>query len=250
MSAWLKAFPLRLMFAFTWALVMGWAPWPDPTTGQLPTWFYAVAMCNLVLYRLACNVMFVSQMAFFSRVADPSIGGTYVYSTTGAAGGRHSRCTIATRYGSCDCTCSCPDVVSCLTRCGLARRYMTLLNTLANLGTMWVSPTALMAIDWATVKSCYASVSTSVELTYSCDVLATMADTAAAGLHNATTSMPPVLRRGPSECSQAGGVCLDKVDGYETVTVVCVALGWLWLFFMRPTVLRLERSKVKSWHVT
>ena len=78
MSAWLTAFPLRLMFAFTWTIVMGWAPWPDPTTGQLPTWFYAVAMCNLVLYRLACNVMFVSQMAFFSRVADPSIGGTYV----------------------------------------------------------------------------------------------------------------------------------------------------------------------------
>ena len=129
---------------------------------------------------------------------------------------------------------------------------MTLLNTLANLGTMWVAPTALMAIDWATVKSCYASISTPVQLSYSCDVIASFAssgDAAAAALNN-TTSAIPGLRHGPSECSRAGGVCLDQVDGYELVTVVCVVLGWLWLWLMRPTVLRMERSKVKSWHVT
>ena len=56
----------------------GLAPWPDATTGALPWWFYGVAMANFVLYRLACNVMFVSLMAFFSRIADPAIGGTYV----------------------------------------------------------------------------------------------------------------------------------------------------------------------------
>ena len=78
MTVWLTAYPLRLFFAFTWSIVMGWAPWPDATTGALPWWFYGVAMANFVLYRLACNVMFVSLMAFFSRIADPAIGGTYV----------------------------------------------------------------------------------------------------------------------------------------------------------------------------
>lgn len=52
--------------------------------------------------------MFVSVMAFFARVSDPAVGGT----------------------------------------------YMTLLNTLANLGGQWPSTLALWLVDFLTWKSC------------------------------------------------------------------------------------------------
>jgi hypothetical protein len=55
------------------------------------TSFYLKIGAVFVLHRLACNMMFVCQMAFFAKISDPRVGGT----------------------------------------------YMTLLNTMANLGGMW-----------------------------------------------------------------------------------------------------------------
>lgn len=52
--------------------------------------------------------MFVAVMAFFAKVSDPAVGGT----------------------------------------------YMTLLNTVSNLGTNWPNTLALWAIDHLTYKSC------------------------------------------------------------------------------------------------
>jgi PAT family acetyl-CoA transporter-like MFS transporter 1 len=52
--------------------------------------------------QITSNMMYVSQMAFFARVSDPAIGGT----------------------------------------------YMTLLNTLANIGSQWPSFCALLMMDW------------------------------------------------------------------------------------------------------
>lgn len=112
-------------------------------------------------------------------------------------------------------------------------RYMTLLNTCANLGSMWVTPAVLVCIDWVTSTACYASRTSSVVMNYSC------------GVGEPST---PGEKAEPA-CLAAGGVCLDKVDGYELMVVVCVALGWLWLRFMRGTVLRLEATKLSEWHV-
>lgn len=55
--------------------------------------------------------MFVAVMAFFAKVSDPAVGGT----------------------------------------------YMTLLNTVSNLGTNWPNTLALWAIDHLTYKTCNAS---------------------------------------------------------------------------------------------
>ena len=146
--------------------------------------------------------MFVSQMAFFSRIADPTIGGT----------------------------------------------YMTLLNTLANLGTVWVTPVVLLVIDWVTTPACYASRSSSVELPFSCAVPeAAIADLALGTTAGAASVTTPALAL--TACAARHGVCADKVDGYEFTVIVCVVMGWAWLYFMRPTVLRLERTKLVNWHV-
>ena len=68
------------------------------TSDGLPTWFYALLLLGASAASVTSQTMFVAQMAFFSRVSDPRIGGT----------------------------------------------YMTMLNTIANLGTMWPRTTALV----------------------------------------------------------------------------------------------------------
>ena len=62
-----------------------------------PAWVWAVGFLPLALGTAASQIMFVAQMAFFNRVSDPKIGGT----------------------------------------------YMTMLNTIANLGGQWPAPAVL-----------------------------------------------------------------------------------------------------------
>lgn len=52
--------------------------------------FIAWIVSAVVLHEVASNCMFVSQMAFFSRVSDPVIGGTYMtlLNTIGNVGGK------------------------------------------------------------------------------------------------------------------------------------------------------------------
>lgn len=40
--------------------------------------FFASLVTAVVLHEVAANCMFVAQMAFFSRISDPVIGGTYM----------------------------------------------------------------------------------------------------------------------------------------------------------------------------
>lgn len=40
--------------------------------------FYGWLVSAVVLHEVASNCMFVAQMAFFSRISDPVIGGTYM----------------------------------------------------------------------------------------------------------------------------------------------------------------------------
>ena len=57
-------------------------PGTDRRTHMIPgdysTEFVAWIVSAVVLHEVASNCMFVSQMAFFSRVSDPVIGGTYM----------------------------------------------------------------------------------------------------------------------------------------------------------------------------
>lgn len=54
------------------------------------TQFFAWLITAVVLQQVGMNCMFVSQMAFFSRVSDPTIGGTYMtlLNTISNVGGR------------------------------------------------------------------------------------------------------------------------------------------------------------------
>jgi len=83
--------PLTAAQAFCTPAVLDPVPWG----------FYFVVLCLMLLGAVVSQCMFVSQMAFFARVSDPAMGGT----------------------------------------------YMTLLNTLANLGGMWPPTAAMFLVD-------------------------------------------------------------------------------------------------------
>merc|ERR1711972_1135136 len=94
----LTAYPLRVALVPCTLILAALTP---AQTTPIPWMFYSVVLLLLALGTITSQCMFVSQMAFFARVSDPAMGGT----------------------------------------------YMTLLNTLANLGGMWPQPVTFFLID-------------------------------------------------------------------------------------------------------
>ncbi|KAI4455931.1 solute carrier family 33 acetyl-coa transporter -related [Holotrichia oblita] len=102
MDVFVKAIPFRLLFGFVGAFLVWITPIivPDATAG-LPFLYYALLLVSYALHQICVYCMFVSIMAFFARISDPMVGGT----------------------------------------------YMTLLNTLSNLGGNWPATVALWLVD-------------------------------------------------------------------------------------------------------
>lgn len=101
--------------------------------------------------------------------------------------------------------------------------YMTLLNTVSNLGTNWPSTLALWAIDHLTYKSCSLSKLTD---------------------NKCSSTVEAEL------CKSEGGTCVTEIDGYYIETVICVILGFLWLQWGRPTINRLQRLPPSAWQIS
>ncbi|OXB73425.1 UNVERIFIED_CONTAM: hypothetical protein H355_015153 [Colinus virginianus] len=96
--------------------------------------------------------------------------------------------------------------------------YMTLLNTVSNLGGNWPSTVALWLVDPLTVKECMG------------------AQGQACG--NALEA---------ELCTKAGGSCITTLDGYYVESVICVILGFGWWFLLGPKFKRLQDEGQSSW---
>ena len=118
--------------------------------------------------------MFVAQMAFFNRVSDERIGGT----------------------------------------------YMTLLNTVANLGSKWPASLVMFLVDPFTTRKC------SNAADNSCST---------AALKDA--------------CKANGGTCDTVSDGYYTLSLACTAVAIVWYFAMQQRVKSLREMSPKEWQV-
>ena len=129
--------------------------------------------------------MFVSIMAFFARVSDPAVGGT----------------------------------------------YMTLLNTLTNLGGNWPSTLALWMVDPLTSKQCVPG--------------ANMTETASLPRDNTCLDQAQV-----DTCTGAGGACHTIMDGYYVECGVCFVIGMAWLLLWgHRTINRLTEAPDSDWRV-
>uniref|UniRef100_A0A0K8TJM3 Acetyl-coenzyme A transporter 1 n=1 Tax=Lygus hesperus TaxID=30085 RepID=A0A0K8TJM3_LYGHE len=101
--------------------------------------------------------------------------------------------------------------------------YMTLLNTLANLGGTWTSTTALAAVDSFTYRSCVGS---NLTVTNDCSVQSLK-----------------------TECAAAGGSCVTDVDGYYVEVALLTVVGIVWFWFSRRKIDYLQSRPLSSWVV-
>ncbi|XP_045395478.1 acetyl-coenzyme A transporter 1 isoform X2 [Lemur catta] len=96
--------------------------------------------------------------------------------------------------------------------------YMTLLNTVSNLGGNWPSTVALWLVDPLTVKECVG-----------------------ASNQNCRTSDSVEL------CKKLGGSCVTALDGYYVESIICVFIGFGWWFFLGPKFKKLQDEEPSSW---
>ncbi|XP_038209733.1 acetyl-coenzyme A transporter 1 [Zerene cesonia] len=175
LSLWLRAFPLRLLVGPLAAALVALTPSLLGNSG--PSYFYLfILMCLYVFHQTCLYCMFVAVMAFFAKVSDPLVGGT----------------------------------------------YMTLLNTVSNLGTNWPNTLALWAVDRLTYRSCTAE--------------SLVDNTCATELETEV-------------CKTNGGACNVRIDGFYIETIICLIAGFLWLQWGRKTIKRLQRLPSSAWQI-
>ncbi|XP_074046898.1 acetyl-coenzyme A transporter 1 [Macrotis lagotis] len=96
--------------------------------------------------------------------------------------------------------------------------YMTLLNTVSNLGGNWPSTVALWLVDPLTVKECV-------------------------GASNQNCWTPQAIEL----CKKLGGSCVTTLDGYYVESIICVIIGFGWWFFLGPRFKKLQDEGPSSW---
>ncbi|KAI3354419.1 hypothetical protein L3Q82_018935 [Scortum barcoo] len=96
--------------------------------------------------------------------------------------------------------------------------YMTLLNTVTNLGGNWPSTVALWMVDPLTSKECQGAVGQSCS------------SPEEAGL-----------------CVKEGGACITTLDGYYVESVVCVVIGLAWWVWLGKKMRRLQDQSAAAW---
>lgn len=131
-------------------------------------------------------------MAFFNRVADPLIGGT----------------------------------------------YMTMLNTIANLGTTWPNTAALFVVGnlkWTRPCTCVPAATAPLD-----ELLRKLSESARAAI----ALPPPATAPAAAPCECEPEVVLD---GYTITCLGSLAVGAAWLTLMRPRVFALQELPSSAW---
>lgn len=108
MDVYIRSIPYRMLFAILATLIVWLAPLTISSNGQVPNYFYVMLLVNYAFYQVCLYSMFVAVMAFFAKISDPAVGGT----------------------------------------------YMTMLNTVCNLGGNWPTAMVLWLVDVLTWRKC------------------------------------------------------------------------------------------------
>uniref|UniRef100_A0A023GL28 Putative acetyl-coa transporter n=1 Tax=Amblyomma triste TaxID=251400 RepID=A0A023GL28_AMBTT len=177
LDIFLKAYAPRLLLGLVFMLVLKWTYHVKNPDGTFPFYYYAVIVIIYAVHQVTVYSIFVSLMAFFARVSDPAIGGT----------------------------------------------YMTLLNTICNLGGNWPATAALWMMDSLTFKRCV----------------------------GALQGWPLCSSKEHLEtCTSQGGTCETTIDGYNIEMVLCIVLGFVWLLYARRRAHWLQSLPQSAWKCT
>ncbi|GAA6037475.1 hypothetical protein JCM8097_008206 [Rhodosporidiobolus ruineniae] len=109
--------------------------------------------------------------------------------------------------------------------------YMTLLNTVSNLGGTWPKFFVLKGIDAFSTAVCEVKDSEGL-------------------LDVVVQSRECVSEHGKAACAELGGECLTTRDGYFYVSSLCIAAGALVLmYFVQPAARKLQSLPASAWRV-
>lgn len=174
LNIYIGAYPYRLCLTIVGVGVL-WLARHIIVEHEVPTYYYILLLVNYGLYQITLYSMFVAAMAFFAKISDPVVGGT----------------------------------------------YMTLLNTLCNLGGNWPSTLMLWMTDVLTWNQC-----TNGPTTNTCS--------------------------NPAEkdaCKSAGGSCEITIDGYYVECALCLLFGLVWYQWGKSKVHELQSLPLSAWRV-
>ena len=119
--------------------------------------------------------------------------------------------------------------------------YMTLLNTVSNLGGTWPRYFVLKMVDFFTESQCHAPAGVAVEKLQEV-------------FGHANASLPLgecTSDAGKHRCSMIGGQCEVLKDGYYTTSTICVVIGAATLaFVILPICRSLEKVPPPAWRVS
>lgn len=121
--------------------------------------------------------------------------------------------------------------------------YMTLLNTVTNLGGNWPSTVALWMVDPLTSKECRGAARQSCGSAAAAEVNLRPESTRDGGpLAQLHSHLFPLQL-----CVGAGGACTTTLDGYYVESLVCVAIGLLWWLWMGKKMRQLQENSPDAW---
>ncbi|XP_015795911.1 acetyl-coenzyme A transporter 1 [Tetranychus urticae] len=166
-------------------------------------------------YRLICGIISALLLYWTKQVHDPVTKSfpSYYYVIVLVASGLHQ----VTIYC---CYVALLSFHSRISDPSIGGTYMTLLNTITNLGGNWPSFISLWLLDYSTIKSC------SVD-GFSCNG-----------------------KDAASSCAAAGGQCVTIVDGYYIEVIILTLIGFVWLKWARKRIERIESLPAYNWRCT
>lgn len=114
--------------------------------------------------------------------------------------------------------------------------YMTLLNTITNLGGVWIKTFFLWLLDIWTWKSCSFNINNS-SIT---DEISTFNSTLIP-LNNITCQSSSI----ENKCE----TCVTDIDGFFIEVGVGIVFTAFWFYFGLKSIRKLQNLPIKSWHV-
>lgn len=110
--------------------------------------------------------------------------------------------------------------------------YMTLMNTISNLGGSWVQTFFLWLVDFISYRRCIFDESI---------------------LNNSTLTLPLenkcVDKIEKEICLKSGGYCHTDIDGYYIEVCFNVVYGIIWFYFGRKLIIHLQNLPTSDWYI-
>ncbi|CAL1531033.1 unnamed protein product [Lymnaea stagnalis] len=179
LEIWLKAYPFRMLIGVLYCIVVYWAASVQTSPGEFPWYFYVVTLGFYGLHQASLHLRCEYVAVYCMFVAQMAF---------------HAKISDPVIGGT----------------------YMTLLNTVANLGGNWPSTLTLWVVDHVTWKSCTSG--------GNCD-----------------------NKEMEKACKLTEGSCITTVEGYYVLSAVCFLVGVLFLYSRSSRLRDLGRLNEKSW---